>query len=99
MAITHSAKETRQQKEQWGWRLEATGKVGLDRILKKRGREGGRVDNIGKVGGGGGSLRKIVRVRKPLPTIVWILLVETFHLNLIYLKWNRGSFLVWQLRQ
>ena len=26
--ITHSAKETGQQKEQWGWGVEVTGKLG-----------------------------------------------------------------------
>ena len=39
--ITHSVKETRQQKEQWGWGREVTGK-GVERVrqnLKKRGRQ------------------------------------------------------------
>ena len=30
--ITHSAKETRQQKGKWGWGLVATGKGQLDKI-------------------------------------------------------------------
>ena len=30
--ITHSAKETRQQKGQWGWGLVGTGKGQLDKI-------------------------------------------------------------------
>ena len=30
--ITHSAKEAGQQKEQWGWGLEVTGKWGVDKI-------------------------------------------------------------------
>ena len=76
------------------------GKGGVGQNFKKKGEGGGGEGRQYREGGeGGGSLQKIVGVRKPLPTIVWILLVETFHLNLIYLKWNRGSFLVWQLRQ
>ena len=37
--ITHSAKGTGQQKEQWGWGLEVTGKweEGIGQNLKKRG--------------------------------------------------------------
>ena len=31
-AITHSAKESRHEKKQWVWGLEATGKGGLDKI-------------------------------------------------------------------
>ena len=41
-AITHSAKETRQQKEQWGaWGREVTGKgeEGVGQNLKKRDRQ------------------------------------------------------------
>ena len=36
--ITHSAKETRQQNEQWGWGLEGAGKGrGVGQNLKKKG--------------------------------------------------------------
>ena len=43
--ITHSAKETRQEKKQWGWVLEVTGKLGCEQNLKK---------GLGNRGGGGG---------------------------------------------
>ena len=45
-------KETRQQKEQWGWSLEATGKGWLDKICKKgRCRQyGGGLHKIGTLG-------------------------------------------------
>ena len=55
-AITHS-KETRQEKEQWRWRLKAKGKEGWDKIWKER----ERVGNIGY-------LHKIGDVRNPVPT-------------------------------
>ena len=47
VVITHSAKETRKQKEQWGWGLEMTGKWswregGIQHLKKRRG-----VGNIG----------------------------------------------------
>ena len=47
--VTHSAKETRQQKEQWGWGLVVTEKWGggggrLDKVLKRRG-------GVGNIGG------------------------------------------------
>ena len=42
--ITHSAKETRQEKKQWGWVLEVTGKLGCEQNLKK---------GLGNRGGGG----------------------------------------------
>ena len=45
--ITHSAKETRQEKKQWGWVLEVTGKLGCEQNLKK---------GLGNRGGGGGVL-------------------------------------------
>ena len=43
--ITHSVMETRQQKEQWGWGLVATGEGGCTKFEKKR----GGVGNIGGV--------------------------------------------------
>ena len=58
--ITHSAKETRQQKEQWGWRLDVTGKwEGGGQNLKR----GGGVGNVR------GGLHKIGGVRNPRPTM------------------------------
>ena len=50
--ITHSAKETGQQKVQWGWHLKVTGKWGEEWVgqnLKKRG-VGNRV-GLHKIGG------------------------------------------------
>ena len=57
----HSAKETGQQKEQWGWRLEAAGKEGgggSGQTLKK---------GVGNIGG----LHKVEGVRSPLPTMLY----------------------------
>ena len=56
--ITHSAKETRQQKQQWRQGLEVTG-------IRERGGQ-----NLKKGAGGvgrGGGLHKIGGVRTPLP--------------------------------
>ena len=50
--ITHSAKETGQQKEHWGWEWDVTGKCrGRVKQIEKRG-GGGQVSNIGKRGEG-----------------------------------------------
>ena len=40
--ITHSAKESGKQKEQWGWRLEVTGEWGGWTKFEK-----GRIGNVG----------------------------------------------------
>ena len=55
--ITHSAKETGQQKEQWSWGLEATGK------------RGGWTNLVREYRGEG--LHKVGVVRISLPTMFW----------------------------
>ena len=57
--ITHSAKETGQQKEQWGWGLEVTRKC--------EGKGWKKLEKGGVVGNVGGDLHKIVGLA-PLPT-------------------------------
>ena len=58
--ITHSAKETGQRTEHWGWGLEVTGKLGGGAWTKfeKRG-----------VGNKGGGLHKIGWLAPYLPTV------------------------------
>ena len=63
-AITHSAKETRQHNEQWGWGWRQQGRRGVNKIWRRW---------VGIIGGG---LHKIRELGIPLPTMAcyWMLL-------------------------
>ena len=72
--ITHSAKETRQEKKQWGWVLEVTGKLGCEQNLKKglgnRGGGGGGGGGFFIIGGQHSSANYVKTLKIPNPPII-----------------------------